>query len=33
MVVLMNQPGVSVNGIGASGSGMTITLAETSPVF
>lgn len=28
MVVLMNQPGVSINGFGASGSGMNITLAD-----
>lgn len=28
MVVLMNQPGVSVNGFGASGAGMNITLAD-----
>ena len=27
-VVLMNQPGVSVNGFGASGSGMNITLTD-----
>jgi subtilisin-like proprotein convertase family protein len=28
MVVLMNQPGVSVNGFGASGAGMNITLSD-----
>ena len=28
MIVLMNQPGVSVNGFGASGAGMNITLAD-----
>lgn len=28
MVVLMNQPGVAINGFGASGSGMNITLAD-----
>jgi subtilisin-like proprotein convertase family protein len=28
LVVLMNQPGVSVNGFGASGAGMNITLSD-----
>jgi len=29
LVMLMNQPGVSLNGIGASGSGMNITLTDS----